>query len=1336
MANNTQCTVAPGTTINVATANGVGLSTSGIPGSITGDGITLNLGAATTTGALARSGATVSFEGSTLKTTATTTATAAGQIGLRSLDTDSSIIVVGSSITMGPPNGTTAASNMIGVIADSGGGLTLANTAIQMLGGTTGVNNSGLVANGANSTIAFSGGSIATLSRGSFDVLAQAGGVITLQSVANITTSGGATTGTLVGSHALYATGANSIINAADISAKTTGAVADGVRADAGGSVHLIDAQVTTTGAGQAGSGSTPSIGSHGLYALGTGSQITGSNVTVSTAGSFTSAARAEAGGTISLSGSNLSSGGTSAADTDPTSAARVMSGGSLSFSGGLLSGTGQRSDGFSVQDAGSNATISASTISATGSRANAAFIFNGGQATVSDSTLLSTGSSAVIVQDAGSSIDLTGTTIESGTGPTLIGYGLRVSAGASATMTGGSSTTTGRDSPGILAGNAMVTATNVTIVTSGPDNSIGALADLNGHITLQGGSVTTSGDSVRAASYPHALAARNPGAVLTANGTTILTTGNIAMGAVADDGGTVRLMGNSLTTHGTSSIGLFAVTEQTGAQFPANLTASDADIETFGVNAYGADAQARNDIPVETATITIDGSTVTTHGNGAVGLRSVLANYGTVPITGRGESAVIANDSTVLTEGIAAHGVLSRDNPTSVTLNGTTIMATGANAHGAVAEAGGLVVGNNAAVTASGTNGSALFVTSEAAPVSVANFNNSTLNNAIGPTIGVGGYGDVTLTNSLVQGSGEWLRVGTSGDFAPLARPEPVLTGVPDLSSDPPGAITVQPVSSAPPSSPAPGLANITVDGSTVTGSAFTAVGSVSNVVLRNNSRWNMTGNSNLTNLTNDPSLIQFSPPAGGVFKTLTVVNYTGDGTIGLNTFLGDDSSPSDQLVIDSGTATGRTGLHIANAGGPGALTTGNGIPVVVAINGGTTAAGAFGLNNVVAAGPYEYLLFRGGVTPGTENNWYLRDELGPIPPAPPVPPTPPPNPPSPPEPPPTPTPPGPSPIPPAPFIPIFRPEAAVYSKVPQLAREMGMLMLGQFHIRQGDQSLLGRDEDKNETWVRVFITGLDQRGGGVLKPSFDGTVYGVQGGIDLVTMNHDDGDTDHFGPFGGYAHTDGNVNGFALGQFNFGAGKAPMDQSSVGAYWTRVSPSNFYIDAVGMVSWYDASPHSHRGIGAHFDGQGVMLSLESGYPILLDKQWTLEPMGQIVWQSVNFGSSHDPFSTMRFDTDDAWYGRLGARLEDNTTIDTTPTQFFLQADLWRAFGGTDTTVYNDVIPLAQPFHHTDVQLGAGANAKISEGLNLYARVDYTFNIEGNYQRAIQGNVGVRFAW
>ncbi len=236
-------------------------------------------------------------------------------------------------------------------------------------------------------------------------------------------------------------------------------------------------------------------------------------------------------------------------------------------------------------------------------------------------------------------------------------------------------------------------------------------------------------------------------------------------------------------------------------------------------------------------------------------------------------------------------------------------------------------------------------------------------------------------------------------------------------------------------------GTLDLSAAHATLTGAALTELASTSTLTLID-STWNLTGNSNLTTLVNDPSVIDFAAPSGdptlaSSYKTLTVVNYSGDGTLAVNTFLGGDNSPSDRLVIDGGTATGPSLLAVTNTGGLGALTHGNGIEVIGTLNGGTTATNTLAPTLVAPAlaGPYEYLLYRGAVDASAPHNWYLRSVLDcfspgapspPCPPAaptptPPTPPTPPP-PPAPPTPPPPPTPPTPPPSPtPAP-LPHYR--------------------------------------------------------------------------------------------------------------------------------------------------------------------------------------------------------------------------------------------------------------------------------------------------------------------------
>ena len=175
-----------------------------------------------------------------------------------------------------------------------------------------------------------------------------------------------------------------------------------------------------------------------------------------------------------------------------------------------------------------------------------------------------------------------------------------------------------------------------------------------------------------------------------------------------------------------------------------------------------------------------------------------------------------------------------------------------------------------------------------------------------------------------------------------------------------------------------------------------------------------------------------------------MTTTSYIGaGGTIALNTFLGGDGSPSDKLVINGGSATGNSFLRITNAGGPGAETVANGIPVVQAINGGTTAPGAFALAGEVRGGAFDYFLFRGGLGGSNPNDWFLRSTfvVGPVPIGParcrsgrslPT------------DPPPEPLPPG--------VYPIIGPEIATYGVVQPIARQLGMTTLGTLHERTGD--------------------------------------------------------------------------------------------------------------------------------------------------------------------------------------------------------------------------------------------------------------------------------------------
>lgn len=1246
------CVVPAGTTITVTPANAIGLSASGVSGQITASGINLNLGAVTTTGGLAQSGAAIIFDGSTLATSATTTATSNGQVGLRAVGSGSSISGSGSTIRVGPSNGATA-SNLRGAIAESGAHIALTNTFLQMLGGTNGAANYGLHATGTGSQISFLGGSISTLSRGSFGVLAESGGTVTLGNGAQVTTTG----------------------------------------------VQIVG---------------PPIVGSHALFATGAGSHIIGADISLSVSGLAASAARADNTGAVSLTNSSIVSTSTSSSDADPSSAVRVLSGGMLDLTGSSVTASGQRGHGFSVQDLGSSISITSSTLSASGTRANAGFIFGGGQAVILDSSLFSANSTAMAVQDAGSNLSLTNTNVRS-TG--AVGYGVRATAGGAATITGGAVTTEGRDGPALYAANSSIVASNVMLRTSGSDNAMGVLADLGGSIVLSGGAVETTGDSVRLSAYPHGLAARNPNGSLSATDTTVITRGLIAMGVVADDGGSVSLNNNTIRTFGTSSIGMYATVEQAGSQFPATISANKATVETFGAGAHGA-VSVRHFL-VAPSLITLTDSAFTTHGDGAAGLRAITAG------------AVNASMSTVLTQGTASHGIHARDNGSAIQLTDVRVSALGAASHGAVAEGGGLVIGERSSIAANGAQASALYAAGAPGEVSVARFTGSTLTNVSGPTIAVGGVANVTLNNSTASGSGEWLRVGTIADFPPLATRDAGLPGV----TDPEGLET--PIVFAPPAAlpVVPGLANVVLSRSTVIGSAFTAPGSVSNVSLLDDSRWIMTGSSNVTNLLNDPSLIQFTPPSGdptllGSYKTLTTVNYIGEGgAIGLNTYLGTDGSPSDRLVIDGGTATGNSFLRIANTTGAGAVTTGNGILVVDAINGATTVPAAFALGGPVVAGPYEYTLHRSSVDASNSQAWYLRSTIDCSVAGAPVPPCPSPNPPTP--------------------IPNYRAETSLYAALPAMVLGYGRNLIDTLHERVGEERPGvapggGRGLEPSLGWAR-FIGLRGQREGSPVGVYGDGPKYGYdivafQGGLDLYRAERNDGGRDHAGIYGAVGqitadvtHVDGIV-----------VGKDTINAYTAGAYWTRFSSSGWYFDALAQYTWNDATAASRRLPKLKTDGSSVALSLESGLPFALGAGWQFEPQAQLIYQKAWLENATEIATVVRFSNAESLAGRIGARIARSWIIDGSMSDgprkmtAWFRPNLWYEFFGDPKTEFSSVagyIPFRANLRGAWLEANVGVDAQIMKDISLVANAGYQWGLDGR-SYAYNGKVGFRINW
>jgi outer membrane autotransporter protein len=457
---------------------------------------------------------------------------------------------------------------------------------------------------------------------------------------------------------------------------------------------------------------------------------------------------------------------------------------------------------------------------------------------------------------------------------------------------------------------------------------------------------------------------------------------------------------------------------------------------------------------------------------------------------------------------------------------------------------------------------------------------------------------------------------------------------------------------------------------------------------------------------------------------------------------------------------ATGNTLVRVTNAGGPGALTTSNGILVVNASGGATTAPGAFALLGEVRAGAFDYDLFRGGVS-GSPNDWFLRSSFI-VPPEPPIPPIPP-VPPLPSTPPPDPLPPG--------LYPIVGPELATYGVVQPLARQLGVATLGTLDDRVGDTyqpdgcavapavapgSLPTRKPGPAlapcplfwpSVWGRFFGQRIDNHYSAFADPSASGNLGGFQGGVDLLRGSLIAGHYERAGLYGAYGDVSADVNGLvtnpaATAYILTHTGSLNLNAWSAGGYWTHVGPGGWYLDAVLQGTWYGGSA-STQFARLNTNGTGFIASLEGGVPFAfpqLGPGFVLEPQAQILWQKVSFRHDYDGLGDVALGDTTGPSGRIGLR--GKWTIVTAGDQVwqpYLRANLWRDWGAAANAVYSgtDIVPLASQV--TMLELGGGLTGRINANVSVFANVDYEFAVgaaNGERQNGVRGAFGARYTW
>ncbi|KUZ15025.1 autotransporter outer membrane beta-barrel domain-containing protein [Burkholderia diffusa] len=1065
------------------------------------------------------------------------------------------------------------------------------------------------------------------------------------------------------------------------------GVWAEGPRAKA-----TVDGALNLTGNGAIGvharSGATIDVGANALPAFMSGTNQIGFYAY-------------GAGSTINVAAQRLS------VDTDDSTLFRIAGG--AAYTGASAAGTlttdvnGQRARGVLATGGGTTLSTGHATYNVNGANGIAIAVEGGATGTIDSGATINLNAAGAIAGTVdGQAHTLTGANAGTPVATTLTNNAAVASSTAGVT--------------GFVAQNLGTLENRNTVLLTG-DGSTGIVVGALGKVN--------NASSIRVSNGTGALV-QGASATL-ANAGTIEADNGSAGVHLTGTGASVALSGAGTVVANGSADGVLIDSTVSGGGIAAGATSIAAGGAGKGIDNLGSNT-----------TIVLSGTQIGTTGNGADGLSSTGAGariatdastiVHTVGDNARGlfvtgaNSTLAANGTTVATTGAGAQAIVAGSGATAL-LSGAKVSTAGASADGVVAQNGGRIgdtsssiasaAGNGATVDGGGvlaltgttlkgaTAGVLSTDTLATGATSAVLVDGGSVASVAGPAFAArGGTVDIAVRNGTVvtAGNGTLLNLA-NGSTATFSASAVNLTG--DIVSD------------------ASSTGNVFLTNGT------TLTGKIDPVALNvdGTSTWRMTGSSVLSSLDN-AGLVAFAAPSGaptaaGSYRTLTTGSYVGNGgTIALNTYLGADASPTDRLIVNGGTATGTTGLKIANTAGTGAQTTGDGIPVVVTANGGTTSASAFHLAGPVQAGAYEYRLYRGGQSDA--NGWYLRSQLDPTDPGDPV----------------------------GPNISnggggnlAYRPGVAGYAMTPLLNADYGFSTLGKLHERVGDIYNLEKQApgSRDGVWGRIGGQSLDANAG---RFAADERTFFAQFGKDWTLDQAPAGGSTHAGVTASIGVANASFSDMARGGtpgLSTSTGSIEMHAQSVGGYWTRYLSDGTYFDSVGQVTHYGNRYRDGYGNDASQNGFGIALSQELGKPFGIGgTPIAVEPQAQLMYQYLKLNGFNDNVSAVSGTTSSALRGRVGVRIFrpnlDANAGGGAATPYFT-ADVLHDFLSPGQTVVGGT-PFATHLGRTWYELGLGVTAGFGKSGELYANVKYARNVGGDYRRGVTGQVGYRYSW
>lgn len=451
-------------------------------------------------------------------------------------------------------------------------------------------------------------------------------------------------------------------------------------------------------------------------------------------------------------------------------------------------------------------------------------------------------------------------------------------------------------------------------------------------------------------------------------------------------------------------------------------------------------------------------------------------------------------------------------------------------------------------------------------------------------------------------------------------------------------------------------------------------------NFTFDEGSRWEMTDNSQMTNLDLLGGTIHFQTDlSSGQYGELAVEDLSSSSGLGTFYMRADMANQNHDVLRVTGSSSGNHQINVSNHGN--LATTGREtLTLVETADGGA----AFGMPRLAELGGYLYDLRR---AEGNNNHWEL------------------------------------------------------YGLARETSTALGSanLYLGSYLLNYAEnQTLLKRLGDlrdgaeENGIWARMY-GGKFERRGDQGRSGFDMDYYGIQTGMDKKITRKDQKAIVYVGGFAGYSK----------GSLDYHQGSGDTELKYLGAYWTHIHRNGFYADAVLKYGWMNSDFKAIDTGGNQIKGKGLDTntwsgSLEIGRKYYQNQQkksgWYVEPQAQLMISHQD-GDEVTASNGLRIQVKAlrSIQGRIGLRAGYEIKGGKNPINLYGKISQVKEFdgdldyslnGSKESTSYKDNWWV----------YGIGMNAQLGSRHQVYFDIEKTSGDQFDQEWGISG--GYRYAW